>query len=191
MEGVGRLITRPDVLLPALLAAISHYTQWTATFGFMPILARELGATDILLSALLAMHIGVVTLGNLAATAIVDRIGARRLVYVSVTLLSGGVGLAAIAPSLAVVFVAQIWIGLSQGIGYPVLMGLSIRYVADTNRTTAMGLHQAVYAIGMFTGPWISGMVADVIGIQPMFAVTAAACLILGLLFARRLATSS
>jgi predicted MFS family arabinose efflux permease len=68
-------------------------------------------------------------------------------------------------------------------------MGLSIRFVADANRTTAMGMHQAVYAIGMFTGPWISGMVADAIGIQPMFAVTATFCLILGLLGARRLSS--
>jgi MFS family permease len=191
MKGVGRLITRSDVLLPALLAAVSQYTQWTATFGFMPILARDLGATDNLLSALLTMHIGVATLGNLLATAIVGRIGARRLVYVSMTMLSAAVGLAAIAPSLAVVFVAQFWMGVSQGIGYPLLMGLSIRYVADANRTTAMGLHQAVYAIGMFTGPWISGMVADVIGLQPMFAATATVCLILGLVFARRLSPNS
>ena len=191
IEGVGRLITRRDVLVPALLAAVSQYVHWTATFSFMPILARDLGATDILLSALLTMHIGVVTLGNLAATAIVGRIGARRLVFVSMTLLSAGVALAAIAPSLTVVFVAQFWMGVSQGIGYPLLMGLSIRYVADANRTTAMGLHQAVYAVGMFSGPWISGMVADVIGIQPMFAATATGCLVLGLLITRRLSPNS
>ena len=191
MKGIGRLITRSDVLLPALLAAVSQYTHWTATFGFMPILARELGATDNLLSALLTMHIGVATVGNLLATAIVGRIGARRLVYISMTMLSAGVGLAAIAPSLAIVFVAQFWMGVSQGIGYPLLMGLSIRYVADANRTTAMGLHQAVYAVGMFSGPWISGMVADVIGIQPMFAATATGCLVLGLLITRRLSPNS
>ncbi len=76
----------------------------------------------------------------------------------------------------------QACVGLGQGIGYPALMGMSIQHVDDGERTTAMGLHQAVYAIGMFGGPWLSGILADAIGIQPMFGVTAAACLVLGVL---------
>jgi len=157
VAGVGSLITRPDVLLPALLAALSQYANWATTFGFMPILARQMGATDVTQSALMSMHIGVAILGNLLTTAIVNRIGARRLVYLSFVLLSAGIGGAALAPSLPLLFVSQFCIGLAQGIGYPVLMGMSIRYVADVERTTAMGLHQSVYAIGMFGGPWLGG----------------------------------
>ena len=66
-------------------------------------------------------------------------------------------------------------------------MGMSIEHVAEANRTTAMGLHQAVYAIGMFAGPWLSGALADAMDIQPMFGVTAFVCLALGLLVARQL----
>jgi MFS family permease len=51
-----------------------------------------------------------------------------------------------------------------------------------------MGLHQAVYAIGMFGGPWLSGLLADAMGIRPMFGVTAFVCLALGL-FATRCLT--
>ena len=69
-----------------------------------------------------------------------------------------------------------------MGIGYPVLMGMSIRYVADSDHATAMGLHQSVYAIGMFAGPWLSGILAEAIGIRPMFGLTAVASLILGVL---------
>jgi MFS family permease len=61
-------------------------------------------------------------------------------------------------------------------------MGMSIEHVADTKRTTAMGLHQATYAIGMFGGPWLSGMLADAVGIRWTFGVTALACLMMGLL---------
>ena len=185
VRGIGSLITRRDVLLPSLLAAVSQYANWTATFGFMPILARQLGATDVTQSALVSMNIGVVTLGNLVATAIVSRIGARRLVYLSFVLLSTGIGGAALAPSLPLIFVSQFCMGLGQGIGYPVLMGMSIQQVADAERTTAMGLHQAVYAIGMFGGPWLSGRLADAMGIRPTFGVTAFVCLALGLFVTR------
>jgi len=60
-------------------------------------------------------------------------------------------------------------------------MGLSIQGIADGDRTTAMGMHQTVYAIGMFAGPALSGVIANVIGIQGMFSVTALTCLVLGL----------
>ena len=43
-------------------------------------------------------------------------------------------------------------------------------------RATAMGLFQAVYAIGMFTGPWLSGILADAIGLQPMFGIVGILC---------------
>jgi MFS family permease len=187
---IGSLIARPDVLLPSLLAAVSQYANWTATFGFMPILARQLGATDVTQSMLMSMHIGVSTLGNLMATAIVRRVGARRLVYLGFVLLCAGIGGAALAPSLPLIFVSQFCIGLGQGIGYPVLMGLSIQQVADAERTTAMGLHQAVYAIGMFGGPWLSGLLADAMGIRPTFGVTAFFCLVLGLFVTRWIPTS-
>ena len=51
--------------------------------------------------------------------------------------------------------------------------GLSIQGVDAAHRSTAMGIHQAVYAIGMFTGPWIGGVIADALGIRAMFAIVA------------------
>jgi MFS family permease len=182
VAGIGKLITRRDVLLPSLLNAINQYANWAVTFGFLPILAKQLGATDVVLSMLVSMNIVLYTLGNLVATTIANHIGARRLVYLSVFLLFIGIGGAALAPSLPLIFASQAGVGLAMGIGYPVLMGMSIQYVADAERTTAMGLHQAVYAIGMFGGPWVSGLLAHAVGIQPMFGVTAFFCLAMGLL---------
>jgi len=99
------------------------------------------------------------------------------LVLISFVLATGGIGLVAVAQSLTLIFVAQFFLGVAQGLGYPVLMGMSIRDVADAERNTAMGLHQSVYAIGMFAGPWLSGILADAIGIRWMFGVTAVASL--------------
>lgn len=187
MGSLGLLITRRDVLVPSLLAAVSQYANWAITFSFMAILAEQLGAGDVTLSLLLSMHISVVTVMTLLTVTIVNRTGARRLVYAAFVFTSFGIGLAAMAPSLAWVFAAQFCLGMAQGLGYPVLMGLSIRDVDDAERTTAMGLHQAVYAIGMFAGPWLSGLLADVIGLRPMFGVTAFVCLAAAMVLVRKL----
>ena len=63
--------------------------------------------------------------------------------------------------------------GLANGLTFPILVGLSIQQVDAAHRSTAMGIHQAVYAIGMFTGPWIGGIIADAVGIRAMFAIVA------------------
>jgi MFS family permease len=182
LGGIGRLITRRDVLLPAVLSAVGHYVTYATVFAFLPIFAKRLGADNVLLSAMVTSNLVLFTLGNLGATALVKRTGARPLVYLCFGLLFVGVAGAALAPSLAWLFTAQLLIGLGMGIGYPVLMGMSIRYVADPERATAMGLHQSVYAIGMFAGPWLSGILAEAIGIRPMLGITAVVSLIVGVL---------
>lgn len=184
---IGRLTTRRDVLLPSMLAAVSHYATWAVPFGFLPILAEELGATDVTLSALLSLHIGLVTIMTLVAAGLVNRVGARRMVLFSFALMSGGIGLAALAPSLAMLFLAQFCLGVAQGLSYPVMMGMSIQEVADAERATAMGLHQSIYAIGMFAGPWLSGLLAEAIGLRSMFGVTAGVTLVAGIALIRLL----
>ena len=119
---------------------------------------------------------------SLLVTSLAKRVGNRFLIYVSFVVTATGIGIAALAYSLPVVFVAQMLMGIGFGIGYSVMMGMSIQHVEDKHRTTAMGLFQALYSIGMFTGPWISGILADAIGIRLMFGVTAALCLVPGVL---------
>jgi MFS family permease len=189
LQSIARLVSRRDVLLPTLLSMVGQYVNWATTFGFIPILARELGATDVMQSVLVSMNVLVLTIGSFLATTVVRRTGSRALVYVSfVALFLGALG-AALAPTLAWVFPVQFLIGFAQGVGYPVLMGLSIRDVSDEERATAMGFHQSVYAIGMFGGPALSGVLANTLGMRPMFGVTAGVCLVLGIIGTRFLAS--
>ena len=99
----------------------------------------------------------------------------------SFILMAAGLGIIALAPSIVWIFVANACYGVAGGNSYPVLMGLSIEKVSIGERSTAMGIHQSIYGIGTFAGPWLSGMLAKSLGIQPMFGVTAFACLALGL----------
>lgn len=185
VKEIGRLIVRRDVLLPAILSAVNQYANWGATFTFIPILADQMGASDEVKSLMVSLNLFVLTGGNLLAQQLVNRLGAQRLNTLGFVLLFIGVGGAALAPGVGLLLAAQVLIGLSQGIVYPVLMGMSIRYVQDEQRNTAMGLHQSVYALGMFAGPWLSGVLAKWIGIPSMLGVTACAVLVVGLALGR------
>ncbi len=175
---IGRLVTRRDVLLPSALNAVMQYVVYSTTFGFLPILAQQYGASNVQQSLLVSFQIGTVILGNLFNSAVAKRVGNRPLLLLSLVAMSVGPALLWAGGSLPFVFAAQFCIGAAYGIGYPVYMGMSIQNVDDSERTTAMGLHQAVYAIGMFAGPWLSGMVADAVGLKPMFGTMAAGALV-------------
>jgi MFS family permease len=177
-----RLASRRDVLLPSLLSAVAQYVAWGVSFGFLPILAKQLGADSVTLSLFTTLNLICYTGGNLAATTAVKRFGAQRMAYLSFGAVFIGTLGAALAPSLPTLMAAQVCLGLAVGTAYPVLMGMSIVHVNEQERGAAMGLHQAVYAIGMFAGPWLSGILAEAMGIRPMFGVTAFAATLLGVL---------
>ena len=178
---IRKLVLRRSVLVPSLLGALAQYAVWATVFSFIPILAKQFGASDVLQSMLLSLNLAIVVVGNLAVAAFVKKFDARPLLYFSFSLMVIGMLFAAMANSLLLVFAAQFCNGFGLGIGFPILMGQSVAHASDQERSTAMGLFQAVYAIGMFTGPWLSGFLANSMGIQPMFALTAAGVLFLSL----------
>ena len=176
------LILRADVLWPSLTNAVVQHVIWGATFGFMPLLAKQVGVSEVMQSMLVSLNLLINISGTLFATVLIKRIGLFRLLMSSIVTLSAGCVVAALSTSFVDILMAQCCFGLGAGIGYPVLMGLSIRQVGDAERGTAMGLHQAIYAVGMFSGPWLSGLLAKHFGLSPMFAWTGAACLLFGLI---------
>jgi len=175
-----RLFLRKDVLLPSVMGAINQYALFGISLGFLPVLAVRLGAGDVALGYLAMVNLLFFLLGNLTATSSGSRLKSEWLVLGSYVLFALAIAAAALSRSILLLFVIQGCIGTAHGIGYPVLMGMSIRDVPAPSRSSAMGLHQSVYAAGIFIGPWASGALAEALGIRPMFAVTAAMVLVFG-----------
>lgn len=182
LKGITRLVVRKDVLLPSLLSAATHYVLLGLVYGFVPLLAGELGATGAFVSNLSVVHLSVFTPSVLAAAFLLRRFKVRPLLLVSFVVLAAGVACGAVADSVGWLLAVQALVGVGYGVSYPILLGMSIERVDAAERTTAMGLHQSVYSVGMFAGPWLSGILATALGIRPMFAVTAGGVLAIGLL---------
>jgi MFS family permease len=175
------LFLRGSVLLPSVLAALNQYVIFGISLGFMPVLAGRLGAGDISLGYLATTNLLFFVVGNMAVTSSTFRFRSESMMLVSYLLFGAAVGLAGLARSIPFLFILQAFIGIAHGIGYPVQMGLSIRDVPSGQRTAAMGFYQSVYANGIFLGPWACGVLAESLGLRPMFALTAGAVLVLGL----------
>jgi MFS family permease len=183
LKAVAKLVVRKDVILPTCVSIMVHYGDWGVTFGFLPILAHQMGMGDVAKSMLIGTNIMGITAATLLNTLVLKRGGHIRILLSGALLFFFGIMLIAFSPSRGYLFAGTGCMGFAFGIVYPILVGMSIQKVERSQRTTAMGIHQAFYAIGMFTGPWLTGIIADYLDIRPTFFLTAGFYLILVLLF--------
>lgn len=176
---IGRV---PLLVVTSLLATLAQYSSFATTYGFIPVYADGLGASRAELGWLTAAVQIPYTLVALAAGHLSERIGERRAV-VGASLIMALTTLATpLISSLSLLALARVGYGIGQGVVYPTLMGLSIKAVPQAERASAMGIFQAVYALGMFGGPAISGLIADHLGLGAMFLVTGGVSLGMALL---------
>jgi len=177
VRSIMSVFARRDVLIPSVVNAICQFGCWAVLFSFLPLLAKQLGAGPVTVSLLTTVSLASNTVANLLITFTARGGANRRILFFSFALFAGGILVAAFGASVGLFFLASAMMGSANGLFYPILMGLSIEKVDGSHRSTAMGIHQAVYAVGMFAGPWIGGVIADVTGIRPMFGITAGFCL--------------
>ncbi|HEB29391.1 MAG TPA: MFS transporter [Spirochaetes bacterium] len=176
---IGNLLIRKEILLPTIISIIVHHVEISATYGFLPILAHKMGANDVIKSMLVTLNIAAITSANLLNTFLLRKKTPDYMLPAGAFLMFLGIMILAFSPSITYLFIGSLCNGLSFGIVYPILVGKSIRKIDRSQRSTAMGLHQSMYAIGMFTGPWLSGILADRFGIRPMFMINAGAYIVL------------
>ncbi|MBI3978316.1 MAG: MFS transporter [Chloroflexi bacterium] len=167
-----RVGTAPMLLVVSAIAALLQFSQFTISYGFLPVYAAQLGATRADQGNLTAAMLVPFTAALMAAAVLAERLGERRLVAFGMVLTAVSVAVLPFLGDLTLVGLAHALSGLGRGIAQPVLMGLAVRSVASTERATAMGVFQAVYAGGMTLGPALGGVVATALGLAGLFYVT-------------------
>lgn len=166
-----RIGTTPLLLAVSVAAMLCMWTQWAAAAGFTLVYAARLGADRAELGMLTTLMQVTYTATTLASAVMAEKVSSRFTAMVGMALLAISAFIVPMSNTLLLVGISQGLSGLGRGLAYPVLMGLSIRSVAAADRATAMGVFQAVYALGMVAGPASGGMLGDTLGLPAVFAV--------------------
>lgn len=156
------IFKNPSVLLPSFFAIIMQMILHGTVFSFTSTVAEQLGASafEIGLNTSLFTVIQVVAAGFVGGK-LVKKLGEQRSVLLGFLLLALHSLLVAVAPNVWVLYLAQILCGLGNLLLFSILAAMAIRYIPQENKSTAMGLFQALYGIGMTIGPLLlSNMVA-------------------------------
>lgn len=157
----------------SLLGILSQLITFATAFGFVPILAKNLGAENYQLSILTALAIiPAIFISRLASSFFPKHIGRKNTINIGFIL---SALLCIVMPwisTLKILYIAQILSGIGRSFTFPLLMGLGIEQIDFSKRATAMGMFQAIYGIGMVLGPILLGFIAQSYGLFTGFAIT-------------------
>lgn len=179
-EGVNRkpinvkelvtIIKEPQLIKVTLLSVLAYSIIFITIFGFSPNYALELGASTVGLSYLVIVFV----VPHAFAAMVVGkwlrpRLGQWGTLFVSFIASALMTGLIPLVSSFSLLLLTQAINGFALGVVLPLLLGMSIESVEDEKRATAMGFYQAVYAAGMFVGPFIAGMLNSMFDLSAGF----------------------
>ena len=179
--------TSGTLLLVSSLSAINTYATFTTVFGFIPVYAKDLGASRAELGLLTAVSLIPFTVAQPIAARSAERFGFRANVAFGLALSGAMTLITPLTHTFVTLTAVQVVGGIGRGFLSASLMSLAILSVPQRERATAMGVYQAVYAIGMFLGPLIGGIIGEHAGLGTVFVSTGIISIAAGLVAARTL----
>lgn len=169
MNLVNLLETAKDRMLnlTSLLGFIYQLVTYGTIFGFVPIVAKNLGANNFELGLLPTLFmLPSILSSSLSGTLFIRYIiGERHMIGIGFLVIILSCSSIPLISNLKYLYISQILCGFARGLVFPLLMSFSIKHITDNKRATAMGYFQAVYAAGIFLGPVIIGILSSLIGL--------------------------
>lgn len=169
---IGEVIRTRPLLRASWLSILAHGVLFITMFGFTPLKATELGATGTQLTLLVFCFMLPHALAAIIATRWLIPLFGTQITILLAFIVSGlcTIGLIFV-DSLPWMYVTQAFNGFAQGMHLPLFLSLAIIDIKPQMKATAMGLYQAIYSLGMFSGPFIAGYLNKAYGIEYGFAL--------------------
>jgi len=168
----------PLLIVVSVIGITTQFVSFATSFGFVPVYAEGIGASDSTISYLTTVMFAMSMAGTVATPFIVRAIGYRGTLIFAAVAVAIGSGVVPFLDDIYWLGASQAVNGLGRGAMNAALITLSVLAVAPAQRATAMGVYQAIYAIGMLAGPVLAGTIADGVSLDAVFYVCAAVSMI-------------
>ena len=162
LSRLGAVFTDKRILIPSLLMAVQQMILHSTVFSFTSNLAESRGAAAWMLSLLsavfTAVHIFSARIFGGKRFLAIDRHAAilfgfaLQFVYLAVL---------ALAPNAWVILAGQVVCAFGGAILASLLLAECVSHVSQGERSTVVGVYQAVYGLGMTIGPMLFGRWMD------------------------------
>ena len=167
------ILKNKQLICCSVLGILAMYISFATTFGFTPLAATQLYASQWQLAFLGVMSTApAIFIAPLAGTIMPKKLGVAATLAIGFIIAGVGSALVAVSNTLPALFAVQIAGSMGGAIVGTLLMGLCIRDISAEKRATAMGFYQAVYGLGMFLGPFVTGQISYHAGLMAAFVFT-------------------
>ncbi|MDW8253596.1 MAG: MFS transporter [Chloroflexota bacterium] len=166
-----------DLARYSTIMALAVGVGFATTFGFLPLLARDVGTPTELLGTLAAVRVLALGITALFVHQVVVRLGHNPSIALGLLLLGATTALSALAPEPVSLILLQVVGGVGFGLISPLTMSGAVQAAAAGSRATAMGVYQATYSVGMTGMPLAAGLLASAFGLRSVFFACGALCL--------------
>ena len=180
---LAALMKNKHLIVFSILAVFSQLLCFALPSYFTSVAAQNLGADSSQLGFLMVVYFLVTSISSLfVGTKLYKKIGGIKCIAVSFA-----IGAFSCLPmfyhmDITAIYVMQALSGICYGITCGALAGFVIKAVEPRYRSTATGILQSIFAIGIFLGPVIVGNVIEAASIDAaywvIFTLTAAAAVL-------------
>jgi len=195
LKDLGTVLKEPSLLKVSFLSILAHSIMFSTIFGFTSNYALTIGfeagqLTWIVFAFMIPHAISTLFIGSV----IVPYLGEWRALKLAFLFASIFTIIIPFIHIEMLFLIIQGINGFSLGLIFPLLLGMSIEKITPEKRATAMGAYQALYAIGIFAGPFFVGIFNSYMGIEAGFTFVGALGLIatlFSIIWSRNIKTSS
>ncbi|ETI69913.1 MFS transporter [Neobacillus vireti] len=170
LKELASVMREPSLLKVSFLSIIAHSIIFSTMFGFTSHYALDIGfkpreLTFIVAAFMIPHAIATLFMGSV----LVPRLGEWKSLIIAFSSASIFTIMIPFIETKGLFLANQGFSGFALGLIFPLLLGMSIEKIAFEKRATAMGAYQALYAIGIFAGPFFSGIFNAKFGIAGGF----------------------
>jgi len=170
LKELATVMREPSLLKVALLSILAHSIIFSTMFGFTSNYALSIGfkaeeLTFIVAAFMIPHAIATLFMGKY----LVPLLGEWRSLRLAFILAAIFTFATPFVQTKGLLLVVQGFSGFALGLIFPLLLGMSIEKIPPVKRATAMGAYQALYAFGIFAGPFLAGIFNSFMGIEAGF----------------------
>ena len=164
-EAFVQVITNRHLIVCSLMMALGQTVVYATSSTFVSNYAKTMGADSAMLSVIAAAFtaLGVATSWAYARGAL-QKLTERAQMLLAFCILALYCGLLPLCAAPWQIALAQMVGGVGRSILYTLLMAIAPREVPAHAKTTANGVFQSVYSLGLSAGPVIMGSLLDFSG---------------------------
>jgi MFS family permease len=178
-------------LFAACQAGLVNNLNDGMSWGLYPLYFAALGLGVQRIGVVKAVYPVCWGLLQIATGPLSDRWGRNGLIAWGMIIQAGGIWLTVLMPSYGMWIVAAALQGLGTAMVYPTLLAAITDHAHPTWRASSLGVYRFWRDLGYAVGALLSGLVADLVGLEAAIHLVAALTLASGLVVARLMATTS